>query len=129
MCQGASTCLVHLRVPWQAVLNSLLIEDSPEVICIWDCLTGCNIHAYMQHMLYDNAGSVVLYSTVEEAKHHCFPTAAQRPCLCEVKLAIVDLPFYSDAAATARTSRHLSTILWHLDCEFLSSTQFLCIVH
>lgn len=123
----AGACPVH-SVPWQAVLNNVLVGDGPRAICIRGGLGASNALAYVQHMLDDNAGRVVLYRTVEAAKKDCFPTAERRRALREVQLVILKMPFYRNETAAARTSRQLSTILRQLDCEFGPGTQFLCLV-
>lgn len=128
LCQGAKVCPVHLRVPWQTVVNKLLVEGGPKAICIRGSLTSFNVHAYEQNMLEDNAKKVVLYRTVEGAKNDCFPSTERRKFLREVKLVIVNLPYYRDGYRLARVSKQTSTILRHLDSEFDSDTQFLLMV-
>jgi hypothetical protein len=125
-CQSAAVCPSHERPPWQAAVDSLLSELGPKVICIRGPFAGFHVHAYMQALIDDNPGAVLLYRTYADTLQDRFPTEERRSFLRErVKLVVLNLPHYSAWEHADRVAHQTSTILRHVESEVSRTTQFL----
>lgn len=126
-CRSAAVCPMHERPPWEAAADGLLCELGPRVICIRGPVAGFNAHTYVQALLDDNKGSVLLYQTFEDTLHTRFPPVEEhRTFLRErVKLVILDMPNHSAREHADRVARQTSTVLRHVGLEVSRATQFL----
>jgi hypothetical protein len=127
-CTEHHTCPVHASVPWQTVVNNLMVADGPKAICIRGKIKYFYVHMYTETLLELNPGGVVLYRTVAEAKSDCFPCAERKKFMQGVRLVIVNLQRLRDTHSMALLAKQTHTILRHLDCEFPRETQFLIVV-